>query len=113
VPLLLERSASQVSFDTRDDLGELAVIESPDQDQAGVAQLRLRPFAREWSEVAAVACDEHTLLRGCQPQDLRIWQSLEHWIFGQCQHVMARVAQRARDPARGEVRVEQQTQLLL
>jgi hypothetical protein len=37
-----------LAFDAGEDLGELAVIERPDEDQAGVRSLGFGPLAREW-----------------------------------------------------------------
>jgi hypothetical protein len=108
----MKRTANELPFDSSDNLGEPAVIEGPYQNEAGVTSPGLSPFACQWGKVAAVASYEYALLRGRQPKDLRIWQSLEDLIFGQCQHVVVCVAQRSRDPARREVRIEQQTQAL-
>lgn len=109
-PLLLSRALPQLTFDAREDLGELAVVECPDEDDASVWASGFGPLARERREVPAVARDEHALFRCGQLEHLRVGKSLEGGVFGQREHVMAVLAQLRGDGARGEIRVEQQPQ---
>jgi hypothetical protein len=48
MPLRLGWPTVELAFDAGEDLGELAVIERPDEDQAGVRSLGFGPLAREW-----------------------------------------------------------------
>lgn len=96
----------EIAFDAGDDLGELAVVERPDEYQSGVGPLGFRPFACERREVAAVARDADPLLGRGEREHLRVGQSLESRVLGEREHVVTAVAQPGCDAAR-EVRVEQ------
>ena len=107
-PFVLLRSLVQECPNAVEYPGELAVVERPDQDHAGVRSLRLGPFPCEWREVAAVARDQHALLGGCEFEDGWVGEPLEAHVRGQREHVMTGVCERGADPLRREVRVEQQ-----
>jgi len=97
-------------FDPGDDRGELAVVECPYEDQAGVRSLGFGPFTRDGCEVATVARDQHASFGRGKLEHVRVGESLEGRVFGERQHVMACLAQLGRYSAGGEVGVEQQAQ---
>lgn len=97
-------------FDPGDDRGELAVVECPYENQAGVRSLGFGPFTRDWCEVAAVARDQYASFGCGKLEHVRVGESLEGRVFGERQHVMTCLAQLGRYSARGQVCVEQQAQ---
>jgi hypothetical protein len=62
LPLLLYRTLRELVFDACDYLIELAVVECPYEDQAGMRSLGFGPLARQRCEVAAVMGYENALL---------------------------------------------------
>ena len=112
-PLILGWPKAELAFDTLDDLGELAVVERPDEDQAGVRSSRFGPLARYRCEVATVARNQHAPFGRGQLEHLRVGEPLVGRVFGERQNVVAALAQLGRDTARREVRVKQQAQVWL
>jgi len=90
-PLILVRPLRGQALHADDDLGELVVIECPDQDHPGVSPQGFRPLAGERSEVAAVTRDQHALLAHGKLEHDRIGQTLQ-----------ARVLRRGRPKSRSQ-----------
>jgi hypothetical protein len=82
-PLLLGWPAAELAFDTGEDLGELAVVERPDQDQARMRSLRFSPLASDRCEVATVARDQHTPFGCRQLEHLWVGEPLVRCVFGE------------------------------
>ncbi len=97
-------------FDPGEDPGELAVVECPYEDQAGVRSLGFGPFTRDWCEVATVARDQHASFGCGKLEHVRVGECLEGRVLGERQHVMVCLAQLGRYSAQGEVGVKQQAQ---
>ncbi len=90
------------------DRSELVVPKGPDEDAAGVRPARLGPVPKERSEVTTVAGDEDPPLRNCERQHFWIGESLELGPLTQRPHVVAVVAQWAREATTRQVGVKQQ-----
>lgn len=99
-PLLLSRALGELAFDAGEDRGELAVVERPDEHQAGVRSLGFGPLARKRREVAAVAGYEDALLGARQLENLWIRQALVGGVLGKREHVVSALAQPRRDATR-------------
>ena len=104
-PVLLLQPLVHESLDALEYPGELAVVERPDQDHAGVRSLRLGPFPRERREIAAIAGDQHALLGGGEFEHDRVGEPLVARVLGKREHIVTGVSQRSTDPLRRKVRV--------
>jgi hypothetical protein len=91
-PLLLGCSLAQLTLDPGADLGELAVVARPDEDDACVRASGLGPLPRERREVSAVACNQHALLRCGELQHLGIGEPLKGGVFSEREHIVSGLA---------------------
>lgn len=70
--MILCRTLCELAFDASDDLGELAVVERPYEDQTGMLSLSFGPLASQRAEVAAIAGYEDALFGSSQFERLGV-----------------------------------------
>jgi len=102
----LGRVELEQPLDSCDDLGELGVIECPDEDRAGVRAACLGPVAQQRLEVPPIPRHEDAALDRSQLEHLVVRQALRGRLFAEGAHVASRSAKRLCDVSRGQVMIE-------
>ena len=99
-------------LDHAEDESELGVIDADDQQAAGVRPSRGCPFGRDPGEVRDVAGDHDPSLFGGEREQSLVIPTVELALLVGRADIML-LAQGGRDPARRDMRVEEQPHVLL